>query len=195
MNKQILAGIILLTIISISSCSSIPGYMHIEPIQDLHGNTDDNNIDNQLYLIAFLENIIKSEEKFSVEMFGRRTFSPFLIQTKLLTHSFYVINLNDGKYYTLSFSGSNFKPYSDGYWVLNKNVDISSYRLFKEGINIWDVRNILTENNIDAFLTLEKVISAVKIGANYYFLDHYISKPNSFNCNSAVKETIVLKIK
>jgi len=195
MNKQILAGIILLTIISISSCSSIPGYMHIEPIQDLHGNTDDNNIDNQLYLIAFLENIIKSEEKFSVEMFSRRTFSPYLVQTKLLTHSFYVINLNDGKYYTLSFSGSNFKPYSDGYWVLNKNVDISSYRLFKEGINIWDVRNILTENNIDAFLTLEKVISAVKIGANYYFLDHYISKPNSFNCNSAVKETIVLKIK
>ena len=193
MNKQILAGIILLTIISISSCSSIPSNMRIEPIQELHGNTDANSIDNQIYLIKFLENIINSEEKFTVEIFGRRTFSPFLIQTKLLTHSFYVINLNNEKYYTLSFSGSNFKPYSDGFWVLNKEVDISSYRLFKEGINIWDVRNILAENNIDAFLTLENVISAVKNGANYYFLDHYISKPNSFNCNSAIKETIALK--
>ena len=151
MTKQILIGIILLTIFSTCSCSSIPGYMHIEPIQELHGNTDNNSIDNQIFLIKFLENIINSEEKFSVEMFGRRTFSPFLIQTKLLTHSFYVINLNDEKYYTLSFSGSNFKPYSDGFWILNKEVDISSYRLFKEGINIWDVRNILTENNIEPF--------------------------------------------
>jgi len=125
-------------------------------------------------------------------VFGRKAFSPRFKQTSILTHSFYLINLCDGRYYTLSFSGTSFSFYSDGYWFLNKENDISSYKLFIEGNNIWDVTNLYSEYEIDAYQTLENIIYIIKTGANYYYLDHYKKKQNYLNCNTAVAETIVI---
>ena len=176
-------GLTLLLLIFISSCSSIPNHANI---------VDDKEIENQSDLVIFLDEIINSEENISIEVFGRKAFSPRFKQTSILTHSFYLINLCDGRYYTLSFSGTSFSFYSDGYWFLNKENDISSYKLFIEGNNIWDVTNLYSEYEIDAYQTLENVINIIKSGANYYYLDHYRKKQNYLNCNTAVTETIVI---
>jgi len=168
----------------------MPLYMYIEPIQEIQSNQDDNKIENQSELIAFIENIIDSRENIFIEAFGRKTFSPLVIHTKLLTHSFYLLNLSDEEYYTLSFSGASFSPYSDGFWILNKEVDLSSYKLFIEGNNIWDVRKLFNEKFVDVQQTLKNIIYAIEVSASYYYLDHFIKKPNSFNCNSAITETI-----
>jgi len=180
-----------LLLVLTSSCSNIPAYMYIEPIQDLYSN-ENNKIDNQSDLVVFLENIINSGEIISIEAYGRRTLSHRIKQTKILTHSFYLINSNDGRYYTLSFSGANISFYSDGYWVLNKETDISSYRLFIEGNNIWDVIKLFPEYSIDAHQTLINIINVINLTSNYYFLDHFRKKLNHFNCNTAVTETIVI---
>ena len=176
-------GIVLLAVLLICSCSSIPT------------NTNMKVINDQLELIAFLEDIVNSQENFSVKSFARKTFSHRIKQTKLLTHSFYKIDLSNGEYYTLSFSGQDpqFRLYTDGIWILNKESDMSSYKLFIGGNNIWGVDYLFKEYLIDAQQTLKNIIGAVKIGANYYYRDHLRSRPNSFNCNSAVIETIVLK--
>jgi len=181
----------LLLLVLTSSCSNIPAYMYIEPIQDLHSN-ENNKIDNQSDLVVFLENIINSGEIISIEAYGRKAFSPRFKQTSIFTHSFYLINLCDGRYYTLSFSGTSFSFYSGGYWVLNKETDISSYRLFIEGNNIWDVIKLFPEYSIDAHQTLINIINAINLSSNYYFLDHFRKKLNHFNCNTAVTETIVI---
>ena len=182
---------ILISVLPTYSCSSIPTYMYIEPIQEKFGNADDKKIENQDELMTFLKNIVNSGECFSIEAFGRKTFSPFIIHTKLLTHSFYLIKLINERYYTLSFSGSNFSFYSEGFWVLNKEVDLSSYRLFIEGNNIWNVRKLFTENLVDEQKTLQNIINAINNGTNYYFLDHYRNIPDYFNCNSAISDTII----
>jgi len=75
----------LLLLVLTSSCSSVPSYMYIEPIQDLHSNEDNNKIDNQSDLIVFLENIVNSGEMISIEAYGRRILSHHIKQTKLLT--------------------------------------------------------------------------------------------------------------
>jgi len=180
MNKQAFAAMALILFL-ICSCSSMTACPDSEPVQD------------QLYLISILENIINSQESFSVSIFNRKTLSHWLKQTELLTHSFYLIDLNGKGYYTLSFSGTDNKLYTDGIWILNKNTDIISYKLFKEGNNIWGVKYSFTENYLDAHQTIKNVINTVKSGAKYYYKDHILSKPNSFNCNSAVNETIALK--
>ena len=182
-------GIVLLVLVS--SCSSIPTYkQHIESFQDII--EDNEKIEKQSDIISFLEYIINSEEYLSIEAFSRKTFSPNIKQTKLLTHSFYLINLPNGRYCTLSFSGSNFSLYSDGYWVLNKETDLSSYKLFVEENNIWCVKSLFFHYSIDAFHTFQNIISAINIGMNYYYRDHLNNKPNHLNCNTAITETIVI---
>jgi len=192
--KKLLFFIILsLTAFSLCSCLNMSNYVYIEPIQDLRSIGYFDKIENQLYLTVFLEDIVNSEEYFSVEAFSRKTLSPVLKQTKLLTHSFYLINVDNERYYTLSFLGTKLKLYCDGFWVLNKETDISSFKLFIEGNNIWDVGNIFTEDLVDAQQTLKNIINAIKTGANYYYLDHVKKRQNSFNCNTAVYETIAFK--
>jgi len=192
MKKQILIVILLLIVFLIISCSGMPYFMYVEQIYDQTGNEDDMKIENQLSIISFLENIIDTEEYLAIEVFGRKTFSPLIRQTKLLTHSFYLINLSNGRHYTLSFTGGDFKLYSDGFWVLNKETDLLSYKLFIEGNNVWDLGNLYTENVIDTRQTLKNIIGLINIGANYYFLDHLRSRQNSLNCNTAIIETIAL---
>jgi len=172
---------ILLAILIICSCSTTSAYSDKETILD------------QQYLIAFLEDIVNSQKEFSVKSFTRRTFSPLIKQTDLLKHSFYLIDLNDWGYHTLSFSSADLKLFTEGMWVLNKETDISSYRLFVEGNNIWDVSNLFTEDLIDSYQTIKNIISAIKSSAKYYYRDHLKKKQNSFNCNSALYETVVLK--
>ena len=191
MKKLLFLSSLLILVFLNYSCSSMQTYMYIEPIQEIQSNPDDNKIENQSELIAFIKDIINSKENIFIEAFGRKTFSPLVIHTKLLTHSFYLINLNNEEYYTLSFSGASFGPYSDGFWVLNKETDLSSYRFFTSGNNIWDVRKLFTEKIVDIQQTLKNIINAIEVSANYYYLDHFRKKPNSFNCNSAITETIV----
>jgi len=164
----------------ICSCSSIPA-ADIEIIND------------QFELIVFLEDIVNSQDIFSVEAFSRKTFSPGTKQTKLMTHSFYLIKLTDGSYYTLSFSNANlkvFKFYDDGIWILNKATDINSYKLFIKGNNIWNVGYLHEENILDAYQIINNIISSININTKYYYKDHLKDKPNSLNCNSALNETV-----
>jgi len=191
-SSLLLAAVLTVLLTFLCSCSSISTYLYIEPLLDMRSDSDDIKIENEQCLINFLEDIINSQDYFSIEAFARRSFSPKIKQTKLLTHSFYIINLSNGEYCTLSFSGPNFRMYSDGIWVINKETDKSSYRLFIEGNNIWDVGYLFGKDLIDAHQTLRNIISAIEIGAKYYYRDHVRSRPDSFNCNSALSKTIVL---
>lgn len=174
--------IIALTI-TICSCSSLTA-AEIDIISDQHE------------LIVFLENIIDSQEFFNVEVLSRKTFNPLTKQTKLMTHSFYLITLSDGSYYTLSFSNANlniFKFKDDGIWILNKATDINSYNLFIKGRNIWNVEYKYEESLLDSYQTINNIINSIRINAKYYYKDHLNDKPNSFNCNSALNETVAFK--
>jgi len=168
--------------ILISSCSSLLPHLKNEPITD------------QQNLLSFLEDIVNSQEDFSVEALNRRAFNPLIKQTKLLTHSYYLINLNDEKYLTLSFSNKKFIfLYSDGIWVINKKTDISSHKLFIKGNNPWKVNYLFAENTIDERQTLKNIINSLEHDMKFYYRDHLKSKPNSFNCNSAIFETVMFK--
>ena len=173
--------VILFAVFFASSCLSAPVFNDNEPVND------------QLYLISILEDIINSQDDFYVEALSRRTFSPRIKQTALLTHSFYLITLSDGRYYTLSFSNANLKLFKfndNGIWVLNKITDISSYELFIEGKNIWNVGYLFEEDLLDSRRIINNIICSVYNNAKYYYKDHLKDKPDSFNCNSALTETI-----
>jgi len=171
---------IMLTVFLICSCSSVPIYPDFEPVQD------------QEILISILEELINSQDNFSIYVLSRRTLNYRFRQTRLLTHSFYLIDLYDNGYYTLSFSGADNNPYTRGIWVLNKDTDIFSYQLFIEGNNMWNVDYLFRDNVIDSYHTLRNVIRIIAAGADYYYRDHIRKLPNALNCNTAILETIAL---
>jgi len=174
---------VIVLLLIFNSCSSMP-------------TKDIEIINEQAELINFLEGIVYTQDIFSIEAFSRKTFSPRTKQTKLMTHSFYLINLCDGRYFTLSFSNANlkiYKFYDDGIWILNKTTDINSYNLYIKGKNIWNVDYLHAENLIDEYQTINNIISSINSNAKYCYKDHIKDKPNYYNCNSALNETIAFR--
>ena len=171
---------ILLPVLITVSCSSLQTFPNRQPDK------------NQPSIIASLQETIETRENFSINVFSRRAFTPLFKQTKLLTHSFYAIILENDEFFTLSFCGKRSIFYSDGIWILNRKTDIKSYNLFLNGKNRWEVNYLYPENAIDAFMTLDNIIKTIKTGAKYYYRDHLKDKPNSLNCVTAINETIVL---
>jgi len=191
-NAYFILAILLLVIPLFCSCSSIQAGLYLIFIDHNNGET---LLQNEPNVRVFLENIINSYENYSINVFSRTGVGFQFKRTKLLTHSYYLIKCIDGKYNTLSFSGTKFAFYSKGAWVLDADSDINSYRMHLEGNNKWDVEEIFTESNIDVRKTLTNIINKMDSGITYYYRNHLKNKPNMDNCNTALYETIVLEKK
>ena len=179
--KLLLISIFIL--LQFNSCASMPNQSDQELLYQ-----------NQQHLKIFLNNIVYSYQNYSVEAFADRTqISYWLKRTKLLTHSFFVITLEDGEYHTLSYS--NAKPFliCEGKWILNKKTDIASYGSYIEGKNFRDVIKLFPEEAKNSSHTLVNIIDTINSGVKYYYRDHLKSRPDFFNCNTALSETIVFE--
>jgi len=148
---------------------------------------------NQQELISFLETLLDSQDDYTINIFARKTLSPRIRHTNLLTHSFLVINLSNGEYHTLSYSSENFGLVTNGTWVLNKETDISSFRLYITGNNIWDVVEIFFEEIVDVRQTIINIKNTIGSNIRYYYRDHVNKIPNYFNCNTAIRETLAFR--
>ena len=146
---------------------------------------------DQQDLKMLLENIVDTQENYSIKPFARRTqVSVPLKQTKLFTHSFYLLVLDEEEYHTLSFSSTKSVFYPEGAWVLDKKTDMASYNKYIEGKNKWKVTDLFVEENIDSKQTLINVINSINSGEVYYYRDHIRHKPNALNCNTALYKTL-----
>ena len=151
---------------------------------------------NQENLKTFLENIAEYQEYYSIQAYARKTqVGPPFRRTRLFTHSFYLLDLDDGEYHTLSFSNTRSIFHQEGAWILNRNTDLASYRTFIQGNNRWRVEDIFPGETINPRQTLINVIDNINNGTSYYYYDHMKSKPNSQNCNTALYLTTVLSAK
>lgn len=173
------------------SCSSMHAGMYLVSVDrdDVDGKTI---LRNEPQVKAILENIIDSYENYTVKAFSRTGINFQIRQTKLLTHSFYVIIFNDnGEYHTLSFYGTQIAFRSEGAWAYDAVADISSYRMYLEGDNKWDVRELFPDDTINTRETVRNIIKKIDSDTTYYYKDHIVNKPRMDNCNTALYETIV----
>jgi len=190
--KRILSylGIMLLSILLFSSCAGMQNTLYLLFIDDIDGDTF---LQNQHQLRIYLDNIVYSQENISIRTYARTLVAFQFIRTRLLSHSYYVLVFDDGRYHTLSFFGTRFAFRSEGAWVLDGKSDITSYRMLRKGNNRWDVVELFRGEIIDARQTLTNIIHSIDSDITYYFWDNFTSKPNVNNCNTALFKTIVLK--
>jgi hypothetical protein len=140
-----------------------------------------------------LENITESFGDYTLKAFSRTGVNFQIKRTKLLTHSYYLIISNNGEYHTLSFYGTKMAFHSEGAWAYDADSDISSYKMYLEGDNKWDVIELFSEERINITETLKNIINKIDSDITYYYNDHIINRPNADNCNTALYETIVLE--
>jgi hypothetical protein len=184
--------VLLLTVISLASCSSLRAGLYLISIDDKSGQTI---LQNEPDVKTFLENIVDSHENYSIKVFARTAVDFQFKRTKLLTHSYYLISSGDGEFHTLSFYGTEMSFYSKGAWALDANSDRSSYIMYLEGNNRWDVGEMFPENSIDTQKTAGNIIDRMGRNIRYYYKDHVKNRPNVDNCNTALHETIVFETK
>jgi len=142
-------------------------------------------------LEEFLLSVVNSQENYSIKAFeGRTKFSYRKKRTMLFTHSFYLLTLNNGEYHTLSFSAVKPLLVTKGEWILNKKSDTTSYRSYIQGKNFRDVVRLFPEETVDARQTLINVIHTINSGVKYYYRDHLKTRPDFYNCNTALYGTI-----
>jgi hypothetical protein len=182
-------NIMMITILTGSSCSSIQAGLYLVSIDD---NNGESILENEPAVKLVLENIVDSYENYMIKAFSRTGVDFQLKRTRLVTHSYYVFIKNEGEYHTLSFYGTKMGFYSEGAWALDANSDVSSYRMFMEGNNRWDVTEIFLEEAIDVQETVRNIIKKIDSDITYYYRDHIINRPNMDNCNTALHETVVL---
>jgi hypothetical protein len=185
--KFMVMEMILLTILLCNACSSMGAGFYNVFIDHTSGEIILNNQPNVKIL---LENIIDSDEKYSIRAFMRTALRFQHKRTKLLAHSFYLLVGNSGEYHTLSYYGTKFAPYSEGAWVVDADADMESYKMYQDGNNEWDVIEIFSEKTIDTRKTLENIIDRMSNGITYYYMDHIRDKANVDNCNTALYETV-----
>lgn len=179
-----------LTIAILSSCSSLQAGMYLVSIDDKNGKTI---LQNEPDVKRFLEQVAASPENYSIKVFARTAVNFQFKRTELLTHSYYLILSPDGEFHTLSFYGTEMSFYSKGAWALDANSDRSSYIMYMEGNNQWDVGDIFPEKIIDTQKTAANIVKRIGSGITYYYKDHVKNKPNVDNCNTALYETIVFE--
>jgi hypothetical protein len=54
------------------------------------------------------------------------------------------------------------------------------------------VVELFSEKAVDIRETLRNIIDKMDSGITYYYKDHITNRPNVYNCNTALYETIVL---
>ena len=171
------------------SCSSLQNTIYLVSIDE---NNGEYFIENEPYVKGFLENIIEKYNEYTINTFGRTALSFQFRRTKLLTHSFFVINNNDVEnFYTLSFYGTQISRHSKGAWVLNADADMTSYTQYLNGNNKWDVQRIYDNDTIDVRNTVRNIINHINSSITFYYINHIRSRNNMDNCNTALHGTIV----
>jgi hypothetical protein len=151
-------------------------------------------IENEKDVVLFLERVIQNSGDYSMRAFDRKAISYKVQKTPGTTHSFYVIYTADETYHTLSFSATGKGATSAGAWAMDTKTDITSYNDYLNENNKWEVREIMTDNGINTYLTTENVLSKIQSDIFFYFRSG-INKNNNFdNCNSALMETLVENI-
>lgn len=183
-------SMVFMIILIFGSCSSIQAGMYLVSIDNDNGQTI---LENEPNVKIMLENIMGSSENYSLKAFSRTGVNFQMRQTKLLTHSYYVILSGDGEYHTLSFYGTKMAFYSEGAWAYDADSDFSSYRMYLEGDNKWDARELFPGQTINTRETLENIINRIGSGITYYYQDHIVNKAGMDNCNTALLETIVME--
>ncbi|MDR2553002.1 MAG: hypothetical protein LBD31_07560 [Treponema sp.] len=169
------------------SCSSIQAGLYLASVDKDNGPAI---LNNEVEVRRLLEDMLASWEQYSMKAFVRTGISFQFKRTKLLTHSYYVIvSNNNGKFHTLSFYGTKMSFYSEGAWALDADSDMTSYTMYLEGNNQWDVMELFPDM-IDTKKTLRNILDKMQSGVTYYYKDHIINKPNMDNCNTALYETI-----
>jgi hypothetical protein len=163
--------------------------LYLVSIDNKNGETI---LQNEPNVKAMLENIVDSFDNYTLKAFIRTGISFQMRRTKLLTHSYYVIMCNNGEYHTLSFYGTKMAFYSEGAWAYDADSDISSYRLYLEGDNKWNVGELFQGKTINTRETLRGIINKINNKITYYYNDHIKDKPRMDNCNTALYETVVL---
>jgi len=187
--KYILSGIIFLIIMFFGSCSSLQAGLYLISIED----DGDAVLENEPNVRKFLEYVIDSHENYLVRTFARTGISAQIRRTRLMTHTYFVIIcINTGEYHTLSFYGTKFALTSRGAWAMNAHSDKTSYMMYLNGDNRWDVGEIYTEYIINVRETITNIIKKMDRGITYYYRDHIRKRPNVYNCNTAIYGTVVL---
>jgi len=189
--KSILAVLILpVFILQFNSCSSVQNAIFTSSIDPLEGPA---LLEKEPSVRAFLENIVHAHQDYSITAFERTGLRSQFRRTRLLTHSFFVIaNNNSMEDFTLSFYGSNIALSSEGVWVLNAYADMSSYIMYRNDDNRWDVTEIFQEKTIDTRQTLKNVIARIDKDITWWWRAHISrSRPYRDNCNTALQRTIV----
>jgi uncharacterized protein YceK len=171
------------------SCSSIKGKLYYTFIDTDSGKTI---LQREPDVKKFLENILDSDEYYSMKVFVRTGIHHQKKRTDLITHSYYVFFSNDGECHTLSYYGTDMTFYSEGAWVLDALSDLGSYLLYLEDNNKWDVAELFCGWNIDVKHTVENIIDRMDSDVTYYYRAHLSNKQNADNCNTALYKTIVL---
>jgi len=178
-SKSVIFGILIINFMLLYSCATTQTIFHDEP-----------PVSNNADVRVFLENVYNSFENYIIQTFSRTALSYRYNRSNLLTHSFYVFIDNEGEYNTLSFNGKGMKMRSTGSWIINSLTDFSSYTMYLNGNNRWDVEEIFNEDNKDVKSTIINIINQMDSGITYYYRDHIKSQPNTNNCNTALFQTL-----
>jgi hypothetical protein len=185
-----IAWSMLFTFLIFSSCSTLQAGIYL-----IFADRDKGKVilANEPNVKTILEDIIGSFDNYTMKAFSRTGINFRIKQTELLTHSFYVIVFNNGEYHTLSFYGTEIASYSEGAWAYDTDSDLSSYRMYLEGDNKWNVKELFQGGTIDTRETLRNIINKIGSGTTYFYKDHIFNKPNMNNCNTALYETVALE--
>ena len=183
---KLVAIIILLTCI-LTSCAIAHAYSIVLSTE----YDGDIVIENEKNVILFMEDVIQNYSDYSMKAFDRKAISYKVQKTAGTTHSFYVIYMTDETYHTLSFSATGKWATSTGAWAMDTESDIASYNDYLNENNIWEVREINTDNGINTLLTTGNVLSKIQSDITYFFRSGINKNDNYDNCNTALLETLV----
>jgi hypothetical protein len=171
----------------IQDCSSLQAGIYLSSVDPLKENEI---LENERGVKSFLADIITAPDNYVIKAYERIGVAFQIKRTRLLTHSFYVISGVNNEYHTLSFYGTKIAFYSEGAWIMDADSDFSSYKMFIEGQNNWDVKEIATKRKIDTERTVSNILSKIDSDITYYYKDHIKNKAERDNCNTALMETL-----
>jgi hypothetical protein len=147
-------------------------------------------IKNEKNVLSYLENVVENYGDYSIKAFDRKAISYKLKKQPGYIHGFYVIYEDAETYHTISFSATSKWATSKGAWAMDTNTDIESYIDYLEGNNIWEVKEILTDNGIDMRLTIDNILSKALSKTSYYFRSKINKNNNHDTCYTALYETL-----
>jgi hypothetical protein len=174
----------------LSACTSLQAGMYLVSIDNNNGKQI---LQNEQKVKQFLEFVMNNDDNYIMKSFVRNGVNFQFKKTDLLVHRYYVITGPGNECHTLSFYGTKMAFYSEGAWVLDADSDITSYRMYLEGNNKWDVEEITPEGGICVLETIENIVKRINSTVTYYYKDHINDKANVDNCNTALYETLVEK--